>query len=144
MAKIKFTEEQMEELRQNPYVEAVTENMVCFTMEFKRYFYSQAKAGISSRKIFKECGIDPNILGTKRIEGFRTTLNRNVRLGKGFTDRAHKRPPEKSSEDKTLEARVRYLENELAYTRQEVEFLKKIQMADMEAQIKWESKHPPK
>lgn len=43
--------------------------------------------------------------------------------------------------DGTIECRVKYLEHELAYTRQEVEFLKKLQMADMEARKQWESKH---
>jgi len=33
-----------------------------------------------------------------------------------------------------VEPRLRQLEHELAYTRQEVEFLKKTQMADMETQ----------
>ena len=36
---------------------------------------------------------------------------------------------------------IKQLEHELAYTRQEVEFLKKLRMADMEAQKEWESKH---
>lgn len=37
--------------------------------------------------------------------------------------------------------RIEQLEHELAYTRQEVEFLKKIQNAGMEEQKVWESKH---
>ena len=44
----------------------------------------------------------------------------------------------------TVEQRIRQLENELAYTRQEVEFLKKLQAANMEAQKQWESKHRQK
>ena len=43
-----------------------------------------------------------------------------------------------------METRIKQLEHELAYTRQEVEFLKKLQMADMEARRQWESKHQPK
>ena len=43
-----------------------------------------------------------------------------------------------------MEQRLRQLENELAYTRQEVEFLKKLQAANMEAQRQWESKHQQK
>ncbi|MGI6745407.1 MAG: HTH domain-containing protein [Acutalibacteraceae bacterium] len=39
-----------------------------------------------------------------------------------------------------MERRVRQLEHELAYAKQEVEFLKKIQQADMEARKQWESK----
>jgi hypothetical protein len=44
----------------------------------------------------------------------------------------------------TAEKRIRQLEAELAYTRQEVEFLKKVQVADMEARKAWESKHRQK
>ena len=40
--------------------------------------------------------------------------------------------------------RIEQLEHELAYTRQEVEFLKKLQAANMEAQKKWESRHRQK
>lgn len=43
-----------------------------------------------------------------------------------------------------LEARVRWLTHQLEYTRQEVEFLKKLQMANTEARKEWESKHRPK
>ena len=44
-----------------------------------------------------------------------------------------------------MEQRLRQLlENELAYTQQEVEFLKKLQAANMEAQRQWESKHRQK
>ena len=43
-----------------------------------------------------------------------------------------------------MEQRIRQLEHELAYTRQEVEFLKKLQVANMEAQKQWESKHRQK
>ena len=39
---------------------------------------------------------------------------------------------------------LRQLEHELTYTRQEVEFLKKTQMADMETRRQWESKHRSK
>ena len=43
-----------------------------------------------------------------------------------------------------ISARDILLEHELAYTRQEVEFLKKLQLADMEARKQWKSRHQPK
>ena len=140
-----FTKEQMDHLRVNRYVKNVSASTIRFTEEFKRYFYEKHKAGMTSRDIFLECGIDPDILGTSRIEGFRYTINKQAKRGEGFIDNRqnnYRRPPK--SGDETVEARIKQLEHELAYTRQEVEFLKKLQMADMEARRQWESKHQPK
>ena len=141
----RFTQEQMDHLRVNHYVKSVSESTVRFTEEFKQYFYKKFKSGIPSFNIFKECGIDPEILGTSRIEGFCYTLNKYAKREEGFTDRRQnnfRHVPKTGNE--TLETRIKQLEHELAYTRQEVEFLKKLQMADMEARKQWESKHQPK
>ena len=70
---------------------------------------------------------------------------KTVKQKSGFSDRRsqnYRRPPKTGEE--TMEQRIRQLENELAYTRQEVEFLKKLQAANMEAQKQWESKHRQK
>ena len=50
----------------------------------------------------------------------------------------------KETKEQTLTARIKQLEHELAYTRQEVEFLKKIHTADLEARKLWESKQRQK
>ena len=101
--------------------------------------------GKSGRQIFLECGIDPDVLGDRRIEGLRRTLREQAKREEGFSDqRQHNyhRPPRTG--DESVETRIKHLEHELAYTRQEVEFLKKLQTADMEARRQWESKHQPK
>ena len=140
-----FTKEQIELLRANHYVKSVSSSTVRFTEEFKKYFYQKYHSGMTARRIFTECGIDPDILGASRIEGFRYTLVKQAERDSGFTDNRslNYRRPSKSSEV-TVEARLKQLEHELAYTRQEVEFLKKLQMADMEARRQWESRHQPK
>ena len=140
-----FTKEQMDQLRTNHYVKSVSPSTVRFTEEFKRYYYHKHRSGVSVRQIFLECGIDPDILGPSRIEGFRYTVNKQAKREEGFSDSRQNnylRPPK--SEDETVETRIKQLEHELAYTRQEVEFLKKLQMADMEARRQWESRHQPK
>lgn len=144
MAKKRFTEEEIEQLRKNPYVDKVTDCSVFFTIEFKRYFHSQRKASVPVYKILRDCGIDPDILGEKRIEGIRHTIKKAVEDNKEFTDSSHKIKFKEEKERVTTEARIKYLEHELAYTKQEVEFLKKIRMADLEAQKQWESKHRQK
>ena len=93
----------------------------------------------------RQCGIDPEILGASRVEGFSYTLNKKAKQESGFSDRRsenYRRPPKTGEE--TVEQRIRQLENELAYTRQEVEFLIKLLWAIMESQKEWDSKHRQK
>ncbi len=140
-----FTEEQIEQLQVNQHVRSISASTIRFTEEFKRYFYEKHKSGISARQIFSECGIDPDVLGDSRIDGFRYTLNKYAKREEGFSDNRqgnYRHAPQQGEE--ALETRIKRLEHELAYTRQEVEFLKKLQMADMEAGRQWESKHRPK
>ena len=79
------------------------------------------------REIFIEYGIDPDMLGKIRVWTFCQSLREKASRDEGFTDlRAqNSRKPSKETREQTLAARVEHLEHELAYTRQEVEFLKK-------------------
>lgn len=140
-----FTEEQVEQLKANQYVRSVSSSTVRFTVEFRKHFYQKRKSGKSTRQIFLECGIDPDILGEKRISGFCYALNKYAKREEGFSDKKRRiLRCSPMSTDQTVEERLKHVEHELAYTRQEVEFLKKNQMADMEARKRWESRHQPK
>lgn len=143
-----FTEEERSVLLTNPYVASVTNDAVQFTEEFKELAYEEfLQTKKTMREILQEHGIDPEILGSKRIWNFTSKLQEKAKKLQGFGDaRTHnrRRPKCSPNEEKTLTERIRGLEHELAYTRQEVEFLKKTQMADMEARISWESKHRKK
>ena len=140
-----FTKEQIDHLQVNHYVKSISSSTIRFTEEFKKYFYQKYHSGMTARQIFTECGIDPDILGESRIEGFRYTLDKQAKRDSGFADNRSSNYLRPSKEGEvTVETRLKQLEHELAYTRQEVEFLKKLQMADMEARRQWESKHQPK
>lgn len=141
-----FTQEQMDCLRMSPHVKSVTPSTVKFTQEFRDMFLKRLRAGDSPRKIFRESGIDPRMLGDKRIQGFAYSLRRKAAGtdGDDYGMSAVSRPPGEKTKEVLMEERVRLLEHQLAYTQQEVEFLKKIQMADMEARRSWESKRRPK
>lgn len=141
----RFSEAEVQQLRENPNVGYVTEREIFFTEAFKQLAWEQKQSGKTLPSIFRENGIDPQILGHKRIENFSRRLREKAR-GKGdFSDqRQSNQRPSSSGSAVTLEEKVRQLEHELAYTQQEVEFLKKIQMANTEARKEWESKHRPK
>lgn len=147
MARKDLTPEEVSLLRKSPFVAGVTSGRIRFTPEFKRNAYQQLLHGKSMREIFTECGIDPEILGNSRIYGFAEKLRQNAEREGGFEDLrvGNSRKPANGTKEQTMAARIEQLEHELAYTRQEVEFLKKIRMADLEAQKQWEkSKHHPK
>ena len=146
MAKKPLNAEEIAELRSNPYVAKVIGNMISFTPEFKRMAYDQITSGKTMREVFEEHGIDPEILGDSRIWGFAEKLRAKAEREEGFTDlrEQNMRKPVKETKEQTLKARVEQLEHELAYTRQEVEFLKKIHTADLEARKLWESKQRQK
>ena len=142
MTRKELNTEELAELRASPYVASIISGRINFTPEFKREAYRQLMDGKSMRTIFEEHGIAPEILGDKRIWGFAHNLRANADRDEGFADlrKNNSRKPAKETREQTLAARVEQLEHELAYTRQEVEFLKKIHTADLEARKSWESR----
>ena len=140
-----LSKREVEILRCSPYIKSVTASSVSFTEDFKQMAYDAKLQGVSVAETMKKNGIDPKILGIKRIENFSYLLNKKAKSTGGFKDkrRENYHRPAKTGEE-TMEDRVRQLEHDLAYTRQEVEFLKKLQAVNMEAQRKWESKHRQK
>lgn len=140
MSKKLLSNEDIAKLHASPYIIAVSPRSITFSVKFKHLAYEQILAGKSMRSIFAENGIDPDILGDKRIQNFRYWVKRYAERDAGFESlRKNNCPRPAKSREATLENRVRDLEHELAYTRQEVEFLKKVQAADMEARKQWES-----
>jgi hypothetical protein len=124
MASKKFTEEEMNHLRASPYVLEVSPSIVHFSAEFKKKFWEAIIAGKTPRKIVMNLGIDPDILGETRLNGLKGMIRNEVKAGNGFRDL--------DTYNKYLdgyitpEGRIKYLEQQLAYKDQEIEFLKKI------------------
>jgi len=124
MARKKFTEEEMDILKTSPYVLEVTPNIVHFSAEFKGKFWTLIMSGKGSREAVVELGIDPDILGDNRVNGLKTMLRDEVRSGNGFRDIETYMSYVKGYANP--EVRIKYLEQQLAYKDQEIEFLKKI------------------
>lgn len=68
MGRGKLTKEEVEILKENPYVKDVNENRVIYTEEFKHRFINEYFNGKAPTAIFVEAGFDVRILGSKRIE----------------------------------------------------------------------------
>lgn len=67
MANKKFTPEEIAILKANPYVMEVTEDIIHFSASFKSSFWDRLQNGMKPPDIFRELGIDPNILGPTRV-----------------------------------------------------------------------------
>jgi len=141
-----LTPAEIAELRENPWIDSIQGQHISYSEDFKKEAYRELMDGKSMHTIFFEHGINPDVVGDGRIYVLTYRLRKRADNEEGFKDlRANnQRKPSKPSKEQTLAARVSDLEHELAYTRQEVEFLKKIHLADLEARKLWESKQRQK
>jgi len=124
MARKKFTEEEMDRLRASPYVLDVSPSIVHFSAEFKEKFWNLILAGKEPREATVELGIDPDIIGEGRVNGLKTMIREEVRAGKGFRDLVTYGTYLKDYTNP--ETKIKYLEQQIAYKDQEIDFLKKI------------------
>lgn len=127
-----ITEEEQAILLQNEYIQGVTSRFVYFSAEFKELFYKEYQAGKKPMKILKEYGIDTKILGQGRVNALRYHILRDLKRGRGFTEMKGEESAAKRARSLSPEAKIRRLEHELAYTKQELEFVKKIIAAGRE------------
>lgn len=141
-----ITPDEAAELLESPYVESVINSRVSFTPEFKQLARRRLDEGEKMPQIFEENGIDPEILGEGRIYIFTHRIRKNEDPDAGFIDgrEANKRKPSQQTKEQDLAQQVKEMTHEIAYIREEIEFLKKIHMADLEARKLWESKHQRK
>ena len=122
MANKKFTPEEMSELRKSKYVLDVSPSIVHFSAEFKKEFWNALMQGKLPKDIVKSLGINPEILGETRISGLKIMIRNEVKKGNGFRDLN----TYVGNGYMSAENRIKYLEMQLAYKEQEIEFLKKI------------------
>ena len=86
MSVICFTEEQIEELRKNPYVKRVSEKGITYEEEFKERFMAEYESGKKPYQIFREAGFDVNVLGKQRVHSFCDRTKKQHKREAGFED----------------------------------------------------------
>ena len=130
----KFTKEQMETLAANPFTYKINVYRISYTLEFKNLFLARYAAGDSVREIFESLGYDTNILGDSRIYCFAYKLSKLAESGRLLmeTPPATKQEKPANVDFNTMPAQqsVAAMQREIAYLRQQVEFLKKITELD--------------
>lgn len=120
-----FTEETQALLASNPYVRFVSKNQIRFTQSFREEYWKRYRNGQETKDILSVMGIAPEILGESRIIGLHKRIAEaaaNGRLSIGVEN-----APSNLFADGVVPAKaIAQMRHELAYLRQEIDFIKKI------------------
>ena len=125
----KFTEEEIRILVDNPYTYRVTDTTIRFTLAFKEEFLKRYKEGLSPKQIVKDLGYRVDIPGARRVEGLRDHIVKESQSEAGLHEGTLHSKIKPGSRDYTTlpeSKAIEYMQHELLYLRQEVEFLKKL------------------
>jgi transposase len=63
-----FTDKEIKQLTNNPYVRNMSSKAITYTDAFKQLFISENNKGKLPRELFEECGFDVTIIGIQRVE----------------------------------------------------------------------------
>lgn len=127
-----FTELEMKQLKQNPYVKSVSPKSITYTDEFKRVFIDEYEKGFFPRQIFEECGFDVDIIGLQRVKSSADRWIRSYRESGmyGLRDNRTDNNGRPRAKELTLEEKYARLEAQNNLLKAENELLKKIQLAE--------------
>lgn len=136
MARNYFTDEQIKILKNSPYVSKVTKANIVFTTEFKEEFMRLYHLGIQLSEILRRLGIDPKMLGKRRVDHLSERIRNQSSRPEGFSRKANrskgrprkKKAPEFSSDKEKAEYYKEYAEK----LEQEIELLKKVRALEEE------------
>jgi uncharacterized protein (DUF1015 family) len=125
MARVKFSDETIEKLRRNKYVLKVSDRSIQFSSKFKAILVSEGLKGKPQKTILSELGIDPSVMGDKRIHTLFARVREHAKRPEGFERTKPPGRPKKLTFSSTEEEN-RYLKDRNENLEQENEFLKKL------------------
>lgn len=121
-----FTDEQVKELKNNPYVKSVSHKAITYEESFKELFLVDYQNGMLPSEIFIKYGFNPKVLGIKRTTNFVSRMKKQMNRLEGFKDTRKGnsgRPVTKGLSDKEIIERLKHKNKIL---QQENDFLKRI------------------
>ena len=140
MGKNYFTPEQVEELRKNKYVKHVSEKAITYTEEFKETFMMEYNLGKLPSQILLEMGLNPKILGRKRLDGIVATIKRQSVSPTGFKDTRADSSGRQLTRELSQEELIERQKQEIELLKAKVEYLSLLRRAEREADWKAKSK----
>lgn len=132
MSKVLFTDSQVKKLSNNKYIKNITNKAITYTDEFKIKLVKECEDYKKfPRDVFKECGIDPDIVGRYRIDNSAKRWRKQYRetgtlkdFRKDYSGRPLERELSNKEKLERAEAKIKLLEAEN-------ELLKKNEMIEM-------------
>jgi len=138
-----FKTEEIEMLLESSHVAYISRTTISFTVAFKEMFWQRYCDGVPATKIITDAGLNIEIIGKGRIDTLIKSLRDQIERGLSFNDglEPHYNKPDKKFDLPKMprlpkntyiplspEA-ISKMSHELAYLKQEMEFLKKIILA---------------
>lgn len=134
-----FTQEQVNILKDNPYVKNVSEKAITYTEAFREEFYIRYQEEPLPSKILKELGFDPEILGQSRVYSLSKRVRKQASRKTGFKDTREDSSGRPRHKERTKDEEIEYLKHMVEYQQQQIEALKKINFIDKKAE--WKQRH---
>ena len=126
MSRHVFTDEQIKELNNNPYVISVTSKYINYSEEFKELFLEDYSNGMPPIDIFRKYGFDPDTLGEQRRHNFVMRIKKESQRLDGFKDMRKVNSGRPRTKDLTSEERIAQLNHKIDILKQENDFLKRV------------------
>jgi len=134
MSRKYFTPEEQIKLRNNQYVEKVSEKTVKYTDEFREEFYYEYLKGKKPTQILREMGFDTSVLGMERIGSITKRIKKYSQRAEGFKDKRRENSGRPRTKDLSIEEQLERLKHQNALLKQENEFLKKVEQIERRAE----------
>jgi hypothetical protein len=138
----RFTKEQMEVLRQNPYVGKISETTITYTTEFREKFGEEYNSGKPPSLILSEMGLNPHWLGKRRKDSIIRRVKDFELRSDGFKDTRSANSGRPSTKELTDVEKITRLKQKIEFLKQENEFLKKNIQLDRMAEWEYKRSHP--
>lgn len=128
-----FSDKEVEELRNNPYIDKVSNKAITYSEGFKHHFINELEREKLPTQIFREAGFDTKVVGKSRIDSFSKRVRKMAKRIEGFTDLRTNHSGHRQTKERTPEEEITYLKHQVALQRQQIVALKKTDFINRKA-----------
>tara|TARA_R110002060_G_C2123111_1_gene98807 strand:+ start:190 stop:603 length:414 start_codon:yes stop_codon:yes gene_type:complete len=115
-----FTEEEMNKLRQSPYVKHVSPHLITYGSFFEYQYHLLKQSGLPTKQCFEQLGLDPETIGEGRMKSFNRRYLERVKNQEIQEPEGKEIPPNREQYVLELEKRNRLLEQELEFVKKKI------------------------
>ena len=127
-----LNQNELKNLKKNPYVKKVSEKSITYHDEFKQLFILQVDEGKTPRLIFEEAGFDVEMIGMKRIEAAASRWKQSYKKSGlvGLKDTRQTHSGRRLNRELTVQEQTARLEAKIKLLEAENELLKKVYLME--------------